>query len=317
MQSNFKFLFFWTKFDPENNFFIDTFHIFLRDSRLGLEFDLSKLEIEFHSVFGWPRRLNPIKRLLRLWLVKIKRALLGKTIILIWYSGELGRPPKGYDLTLSYSPTLGNNVYLPVWATYTTHNIFRRKYDREFIFEWEKLLSARELRSFENNRIACTFISNPTTERLRFAQALERLGILDIYGLAVGKPIESKLNVSKDYIFQLCLENQDKDNYVTEKPFEAWMCGNIPIYKKNGTLTALNTNSFVNITDYDPGDLERQLLLLIQDQEQLNRIYREPILANPLESKEIEERFLRIAEKELGLKSNGLQRFCKMLRIPN
>jgi hypothetical protein len=317
MQSNFRFLFFWPKFDPENNYFIDTFHNVLSESKLGLEFDLSQLEIEFHSVFGWPRRLNVMKRFLRLWQVKFKKAILGKSIILIWYSGELGKPPKGYDLTLSYSPTLGNNVYLPVWAIYTTDDTFGRKYDREFIFNWEKLLSSRELRSFKNNRIACTFISNPTTERLRYAQTLEHLGILDIYGVAVGKPIDSKLNVSKNYIFQLCLENQDENNYVTEKPFEAWMCGNIPIYKKNGTLTPLNTNSIVNITDYDPRDLERQLLLLIQDQEQLNRIYREPILANALELKEIEERFLRIIERELTLKSNGLQRFCKKLRIPN
>ena len=297
MQSNYRFLFFWSKFDVRNNFFIDTFQTFLRKSKLGLEFDLSRLEIEFHSVFGWPRRLNAIKRIFRLWLVKFKQALLGKAIILIWYSGELGKPPRGYDLTLSYSPTSRNNVYLPVWAIYITDDFFRRKYDREFIFNLEKLLSTRELRSFENNRIACAFISNPSIERLRYAQALERLGILDIYGAAVGKPIESKHEVSKGYIFQLCLENQDEDNYVTEKPFEAWMCGNIPIYKKNGTLTALNANSFVNIIDYDPRNLERQLLLLIQDQEQLNKIYREPILAAPFELKEIKERFLGIGKK--------------------
>jgi hypothetical protein len=302
MQSNFRFLFFWPKFEPENNFFMDFFHNVLIESELGLEFDSNQLEIEFHSVFGWPRRLNPIKRLFRLWLVKFKRALLGKSIVLIWYSGEFGKPPKGYDLTLSFSPTMGNNVYLPVWAIYTTHDVFRKKYDREFIFNWDKLLSERELRSFENNRIACTFISNPTNERLRFAHALESLGILDIYGVAVGKPVESKSSVSKDYIFQLCLENQDEDNYVTEKIFEAWFCGNIPIYKKNETLSDLNTNSFIDITHYHPRDLERHLMLLVQNQEQLNRIYREPILASPFEFDEIKESFLRVVEKELGVR---------------
>lgn len=301
MQSNFRFLFFWPKFDPEINFFVDTFQKILSESKLGLEFDLSQLEIELHSVFGWPRRLNPIKRLLRLWLVKFKRTFLRQAIILIWYSGELGRLPKGYDLTFSYSPTLGSNVYLPVWAIYTTDDVSLRKYDRDFIFNWEKILNARELRSFQNNRIACAFISNPTKERLRYAQELERLGILDIYGAVVGKPIESKLDVSKDYIFQLCFENQDEDNYVTEKPFEAWMCGNIPIYKKNGTLTALNTSSFVNVADHDPKDLSQELLLLIEDQQQLNKIYTEPILTAPLDLTEFKDQFLRIAERELGI----------------
>jgi hypothetical protein len=300
MRSNFRFLFFWPKFDSENNFFVDTFQRYLVDSKLGSEFDLSQLEIELHSVFGWPRRLNPVKRILRLWLVKFKRTFLRKAIVLICYSGELGRLPKGYDMTLSYSPTLGNNFYLPVWVIYTTNNESLKKYDRDFIFPWNKILNARELRSFQENRIACAFISNPTMGRLRYAQELERFGILDIYGAAVGKPVESKLNVAKNYIFQLCLENQDEDNYVTEKPFEAWMCGNIPIYKKNGTLTALNTSSFVNVTDHDPKDLERELLLLIEDQQQLNTIYAEPILAAPFELGEFKDRFLRIVSRELG-----------------
>ena len=301
MQSNFRFLFFWPKFDPRNNYFLDTFQSILNESKLGLEFDLGQLEIELHSVFGRPRRLNPIKRAMRLWLVKLKRVLLRKTIILIWYSGELGRLPKGYNMTLSYSPSLENNVYLPVWAIYTNNNESLKKYDRDFIFNWKEILNPREVRSFDNKRIACAFISNPSKERLKYARELERLGALDIYGAAVGKPIESKFEVSRNYIFQLCLENQDVDNYVTEKPFEAWMCGNIPIYKKNGTLTALNTSSFVNVTDYDPKVLERQLLLLIEDQQQLNRIYTEPILAAPLELTEFKERFLRIAERELGV----------------
>lgn len=300
MLCNFRFLFFWSKFDPEDNFFVDTFQKFLIDSKLGLEFDLSQLEIELHSVFGWPRRLNAVKRIARLCLVKFKRTFLRKNIVLIWYSGELVRPPKGYDLTFSYSPTLGNNVYLPVWVIYTTEDVSLRKYDRDFIFNWNKILNPRELRSFQNKRIACAFISNPTIERLRYAQELERLGVLDIYGAAVGKPIDSKFIVSKNYIFQLCLENQDKDNYVTEKPFEAWICGNIPIYRKNGTLTALNTSSFVNVTDQDPKELVRKLLLLIEDQQQLNTIYTEPILAAPFEFGEIKERFLRIAKRALG-----------------
>jgi len=232
MQSKFRFFYFWSKFDPENNFFFDTFQSFLSELSVGLEFDFHRLEIEFHSVFGWPRRLNSVKRIIRLGLVKSKRILLRKRVILIWYSGELGRLPKGYDLTLSYSHTSGNNVYLPVWAIYTTDSASQKKYDRDLILNWHEIVNMRKIRSFENNRIACTFISNPTKDRLRYAQELERLGVLDIYGAVVGKPIENKLEVSKNYIFQLCLENTDEDNYVTEKPFEAWVSGNIPIYKK-------------------------------------------------------------------------------------
>ena len=297
MQSNFRFLFFWPKFDSENNFFVDTFQSILNESKLGFEFDLAQLEIEFHSVFGWPRKLNPIKRALCLWLVKFKRVFLRKTIILIWYSGELGRLPKGYDMTLSYSPTLGNNVYLPVWAIYTTNNESLKKYDRDFIFSWNEILNPREVQSFENKLLACTFISNPSKERLKFARELERLGALDIYGAAVGKPIESKFEVSRNYIFQLCLENQDVDNYVTEKPFEAWISGNIPIYRKNGSLSPLNDKSYIDVSGFAADQLIDELAKVVSDERVLNNLYCEPILKEKLDMIALEKLFVQTLEK--------------------
>ena len=297
MQSNFRFMFFWPKFDPRNNFFVDTIQSILNESKLGLEFDQGQLEIELHSVFGWPRRLNPMKRTVCVWLVKFKRFFLRKTIVLIWYSGELGRLPKGYDMTLSYSPTVGNNVYLPVWAIYTTNNEPLRKYDRDFIFSWNEILNPREVPNFENKRLACTFISNPTKERLKYAQELERLGILDIYGSAVGKPIESKLDVSKNYIFQLCLENQDEDNYVTEKPFEAWISGNIPIYRKNGSLSPLNDKSYIDVSGFAADQLINELAKVVSNERVLNKLYSEPILKEKLDLNALARMFIQTLEK--------------------
>ena len=299
MQVKYNFLFFWPNFQPKNNFFIDIIEVSLKDSNLKSELGSDELLFEFHSVFGWPRKLNGLKRNLRLFLVRVKRTLLRKNIVLIWYSGELGNIPRGYDLTLSYFPTLGNNFYLPVWAIYTTNLASPKKYDRDFIFKWDEILSERPVRSFENNRMACTFISNPSKERLSFAIELERLGLLDIYGMAVGKPVSSKLDTSKDYIFQLCLENEDYDNYVTEKPFEAWMSGNIPIYKKNGTASQLNTNAIVTITGYDAESLKKILEELAIDKDRLNGIYCQPILSSSLDLGELRRLIVDVSYKQL------------------
>ena len=300
MPIKYKFLFFWPNFQPKNNFFIDTFEVFLADSRLLHEFSSNDLEFEMHSVFGWPRKLNGFKRNFRLFLVRIKRELLKKNIVLIWYSGELGKVPKGYDLTLSYSPTLRNNIYLPVWAIYTTHLESHKKYDRDFMFKWDEILSERPVRSFENNRMACTFISNPSKYRLSFAKELESLGVLDIYGKAVGKPVVSKSDISKEYIFQLCLENEECDNYVTEKPFEAWMSGNIPIYKKNGSASPLNANAIVQITSYEPDVLRKVLENLVADVQRLESVYSQPILSSPLEMKEFKVLLTQACKKRIG-----------------
>ena len=81
MQIEFKFMFFWPKFDQKNNFFVDTFEAVLRESNLKRELDSSEFEVEFHSVFGWPRKLNPLKRMFRQFLVSVKRNFLGKKII--------------------------------------------------------------------------------------------------------------------------------------------------------------------------------------------------------------------------------------------
>ena len=299
MSIKYRFLFFWPKFDPSNNFFVKTFQLILDELEVDIPLDLGDIEIELHSVFGWPRKLNRLKRIFRICLVFMKKTILGKKIILIWYSGELGRLPKGYDLTLSYFPTSQNNFYLPVWAIYTTSEGTVKKYDRDFLFNSNEMLKSRQLRKFDNNRIACAFISNPSKERLRFAMSLERMGVLDIYGAAVGKPVESKFDVSKNYIFQLCLENQDLDNYITEKPFEAYMCGNIPIYKKNGTLSALNKKAIVNIVDYNPENLKRELEVLVEDIHRLNSIYSEPILTAHLETQELRSLLLEVARKIL------------------
>jgi hypothetical protein len=300
VQIEFNFIFFWPTFDQKNNFFVDTFEAVLRESNLKREFDSIELEVEFHSVFGWPRKLNPLKRMFRLFLVSVKRKFLGKKILLIWYSGELVRVPKGYDLTLSYSPTLGNNFYLPVWAIYTTNTAIPKKYDRDFVYRWDELLKERPLRNFRDNRIACAFISNPSKARLDFARDLERMGVLDIYGTAVGKSIESKLETSKDYIFQLCLENEESEDYVTEKPFEAWMSGNIPIYKKSGIASPINTKAIVNITNYKPDELRKVLEDLVKDAERLKSIYCQPILSSPLDLKELERLFVEVSSKRIG-----------------
>jgi len=301
LKVNFVFKYFWRTFEPRNNFFVDTFQSVINEA--GEEFSLETrlLEIELHSVFGWPRKLNSLKRMVRILVVYLKRMILGKRIILVWYSGEIAKPPKGYDLTLSYFPTSENNIYLPVWATYISSATSLKKYDREFIFNSEVMLKRRQKRTFENAGIACAFISNPSKPRFKFAMELERMGILDVYGAAVGKRILSKQEISKNYIFQLCLENEDSENYVTEKPFEAWMSGNIPIYKINGNKSILNTKSIVDISDYNPENLLIKLQSLMKDTNQLNDIYCEPILTSSFELQDLKRALVSVMKKRMKI----------------
>lgn len=297
MEIKYSFKYFWTNFDPRNNFFVSFIEGCLRES--GVEQVSGTLEVQLHSVFGRPRRLNSIKRKNLLLRAYVKKFIFRKAIILIWYSGELENPPKGYDLTLSYSPNLGNNYYLPVWVIYTTDNEFPKKYDRDFIFKWDDLLKNRKPRPLNDCRLACTFISNPSQSRLDFALELERMGILDIYGAAVGRPVKHKAEIAIDYIFQLCLENEDSENYITEKPFEAWFSGNIPVYRKSGGLSPLNKNSYVDILHDDPRFLAFELARIAEDSQRLDELYREPILNERLNLQGLEKAFIQLVSRAL------------------
>lgn len=224
---------FWSGF-PDKNIFKNL--IQFSQSRSALPDN-----IIFESVFGSPQ-----------FPLRARQKLIGpnwndKRKFNIWYTGENLEPPKNYNLTLSFQIDSANNLYWPLWATYSKIDNLDFDIDREFLFDQSAFTRPRFMNLENKIPKACAFVSNPIEPRFSVYKELQVLGVLDLYGSAVGNPVKSKFEIANKYLFQLCFENIFAPGYITEKIFESYNCGNIPIYHDRNDDEYLNPESYIGI----------------------------------------------------------------------
>ena len=266
-----KFRFFWKNFNINNNIFLYLFSELKSDTIF---------KIEMHSVFVKPRKLYSYLIFYVIRFCKLRDKLIGRKNFYIWYSGELIVPPSKYDLTLSFKKNTPKNIYWPLWATYIDTLNSGKKYEREFIFNQQELLASREITITEKHQWKiCAFVSNDVAWRNEIISKLNKFGCIDIYGEMNGMRVDSKYNIAKNYVFQFCFENTLCEGYVTEKPIEAWLCGNIPIYAGGDTYGYLNKSAMIDCSEIPSAKIADYILKEITlKKENYSRII-EPILS--------------------------------------
>ena len=178
----------------------------------------------------------------------------------IWYTGENLRPPiENYDLYFSFdSDTYGDtNVYLPYFFTLLDWFEDGQMANSEEGNRAGKIVTPKAAASSrisnvaDRNDFVCAFVGKPEPTRMRALAALEKLGNVDIYGSAVGRPVPDKHSIAQRYKFMLCFENDLFPGYVTEKPLEAWVSGCIPLWWGIDSVGLLNKNAIVNAASFD------------------------------------------------------------------
>ena len=185
----------------------------------------------------------------------------------IWFTGENVRPPmnswSGY-LSFDLDPLGGRNVYLPLWwysvgllgepvSPFTAHPP-----------HWAELMSARDPGESRPN-FACAFINNPDPMRLHAISELSKVGQVDVFGGAVGRPVPDKATVAKHYRFVVCFENDLYPGYVTEKAVEAWAAGAVPIWRGLDTAACFDPGSLLNAADFADFEVLAQEVAVIND----------------------------------------------------
>jgi hypothetical protein len=171
-----------------------------------------------------------------------------------WYSGENVRPPQGeWDLYLGFDNNLdpARSVYFPLWYL-TSTNLFscvKKSYWGFKIPTIEELLAARVFTQ-KKKKFVAAFLGKSYPMRLHAIEALSRIGSIDVYGTAARRPVDDPSKIASDYNFILCLENDAYPGYVTEKPFEAYLSGAIPLYYSIDNLGFLNQNAMINLANY-------------------------------------------------------------------
>lgn len=202
----------------------------------------------------------------------------------LWFTGENIRPPaEDWDLMLSFDldPMNGRNLYFPLWwesigATGTA----------TFGFAGTSLpLQAwleRRAPEAPRRRFACAFIGNPTPTRFRAIAALGALGQVDVFGRAVGRPVGNQDEVSKEYRYRICFENDLYPGYVTEKAFDAWRCGNIPLWWGLDPAGYINKEAMLNLATLGgTQELVDRVSTLEQDESRRDDMATAPILEKP------------------------------------
>lgn len=302
---------FWPGFDP-HCFFIP----FISDA-VGREIRLQtrddrEVDLEVVSVFAERKRPGPFgtlygryqHRLPERWRVgAFDRPAEPSTLaaVSIWYSGENIRPPiAAWDATWSFDQDSlgGTNFYLPVWLIgmdfawsadqgRPSESPNPASSDANFLgrrLHSEEMLRLRVGEAGDRSRFCCAFIGNPEAMRMRAIEALREIGDVDVYGRAVGRPVASKQSVAADYQFMLCFENDVYPGYVTEKPFEAWATGAIPLWRGWDSAGYLNAEALVN--QLSCGSLDELVCRvedLRRDRAAMNEVSSRPILTRALD----------------------------------
>ena len=129
---------------------------------------------------------------------------------------------------------------------------------------------------------------------MAFLRELQRVFPVDIYG-ALGSPVDDKFQILSKYKFNVCFENVESPGYITEKPIESWIGGCIPIWKGIDPIQSLNQNSIINVTRDGFAKTIETIETLMNDEDQFNSKWRQPILLNPYNFDEFQQNLLKLS----------------------
>lgn len=207
----------------------------------------------------------------------------------IFYTGENIRPDFQkckYSLSFDLDHWDQRNFYLPLWYSKIAWPGF------EFVRKVEKsthgnekpvaistLTSRRNTTEIHKSKFCAFFAGNPEVNRINLLRKITTYKNVDGFGYMFGKPFfDSKNELLKEYKFCLCPENDFYPGYVTEKLFDAYIGGSIPIYfgglPEDGLI---NKRAFVNFQTNSDTMLQ-QIISLDCIETLYDRMFSEPLL---------------------------------------
>jgi len=285
---------FWPGFDP-HAFLIPL----LRAAPFHFEVQVvkgGKADIEFHSVFSSSAKwfMEGVRRKARRLATGRTAANLGRAdestsgAIRIWLTGENIRPPfHGWDATLSFDPDsqIARNAYFPLWWQMFPELIGAEQSARPGIVKVSKFLPLdtflmdRDGEAGQRTKFACAIISNPELTRMRAIRALQELGPVDVFGRVTGQPVPDKFEGLREYQVAVCFESDAYPGYVTEKLFDAWGAGCIPLWWGLDRGSHLNSKAFVNLaSDTGLDGFVTEVDRLKRDRDAINELSSKPLL---------------------------------------
>lgn len=210
--------------------------------------------------------------------------------IKIFYTGENERP---WDYSCHYAITFDHidddrHYRLPLYVIYDYDNQHRNVINTKTVNR-----DPSDLNKKFNDKFCSFVVKNGACEKRNyFFQTLSEYKKIDSGGPLFNnigyiiprgeESVAAKMKFLNDYKFNLCFENSSYPGYATEKLYEAYMGGTVPIYWGSTTIDCdFNSKAFLNWHDYQD-DLAFFDAIIEMDQkpELYEQMYLEPLFNN-------------------------------------
>jgi hypothetical protein len=189
-----------------------------------------------------------------------------------WYTSENKRPPLSDQFHLYLSHDLdkydGRNIYLPFWATRMGITV------EDAISTQRSFQATKEI---EPRNGICAIISNPEPIRMAYINQLSRIFPVDLYG-SFGKPVTNKHEILAKYRVAICFENVESPGYVTEKTFDAWQAGCIPVWRGIDSAKTFNPEAIIDVTKLGFVESIQKISEIMKSDEIAREITHQPLL---------------------------------------
>jgi hypothetical protein len=185
------------------------------------------------------------------------------------------------NLSLTYMPTNKNNYRLPLWYSWidwwdlnntneyvlicgqSNQHIGRNILSDDLVPSKNNINRVYDYNSVaERPNFCCMLVGNQEPESFYirneiYNEITNKIQPVDGYGVAFNNRFEgNKIELLKNFKFNVCYENSVHEGYVTEKLFDAKFAGCIPIYYGDPVYSKIdfNENCFLNRLNYNNND---------------------------------------------------------------
>lgn len=207
--------------------------------------------------------------------------------------GESEEPYFNWDIDYSISMSLnsynGKNLYCPFF-------VFRHICDPD---QFDTTYS-------NTNRdklcVAC-FRNKNSFRNDSFTELQNIISIENVSG-AIGNSIKEKLNKISEYKFNFCFENKQKPGYLTEKIYESFMGGCIPVYAGDKFVSKIfNPKAFINCNEKSVNQIAEQINKINNNKELYDEMISQPMFndSNYMKNKlsEVKHFLINIIEEKI------------------
>ena len=266
---NISYIDFWPGFNPNSNWFNQVFKDVLDHKEVNFLSTPEEADVIVSATFG-----------------SAKQRYKESKAIKIFYTGE-NVPPDlvncDYSLSFNQSTCNGKNFRLPHWYLYIdwwnqVDCDYAEISQKELLGQWDP----EEL--WERPYFCSLIIGNPVQNRLDLAGALSSYKAVYGYGSVFNNPFSgSKMQLLKNFKFNICFENTSSAGYITEKLLQAKVAGCIPLYFGHASVKDdFNERSFLNYNDFSETEKFLDLVKSTDsDKSKFLKIAREPLFDRP------------------------------------